>query len=99
MGILAATAAAAKTVGTMNIWELILGIFILVLTVVLVTCVLMQSGKDKKLSGTITGGAETFFGKSKGKKNDKALSTVTTVLSFVFLVLIVVLYILLVRAY
>ena len=45
--------------------DIILGIILLVLAVALVALVLFQSGKDKKLSGTIAGGAETFFGKSK----------------------------------
>ena len=51
---------------------------------ILIACVLMQSGKDKRLSGTIAGGAETFFGKTKGKTTDKLFSRLTTILSFVF---------------
>ena len=86
-------------IGTMKVIELVFGIIILLLTVILVTCVLLQSGKDKKLSGTITGGAETFFGKSNGKKNDKMLSRVTTLLAVVFAILAVVMYIFLVRVY
>jgi preprotein translocase subunit SecG len=74
--------------------EIILGIIIIILSAVLVVCVLMQSGKDKRLSGAIAGGAETFFGKSRAKGADKILSRVTTILSFVFVVLIVVMYIL-----
>ena len=35
----------------------------------LITSVLMQSGKSAGLSGAITGGAETFFGKKKGWMN------------------------------
>lgn len=61
--------------------------------VVLVALVLMQSGKDKRLSGSIAGGAETFFGKSKGKTADKLLSRITTVFSFVFVIIMVVMYI------
>ena len=77
----------------MGVLEIILGIAILLLSVVLVVFVLMQSGKDKKLSGSIAGGADTFFGKSKIKSNDKLLSRVTTVLSLVFVVVMVALYI------
>ena len=86
-------------IGTMKVIELVIGIALLLLTVVLVTSVLMQSGKDKKLSGSIAGGAETFFGKTKGKKADKILSKVTTVLSFVFGILMIVLYIFLAKVY
>lgn len=77
----------------MGVLEIILGIAILLLSVVLVVFVLMQSGKDKKLSGSIAGGADTFFGKSKVKSNDKLLSRVTTILSLVFVVVMVALYI------
>ena len=77
----------------MGPFEIILGIAILLMSVVLIVFVLMQSGKDKKLSGSIAGGADTFFGKSKVKSNDKLLSRVTTILSLVFVVVMVALYI------
>ena len=41
--------------------DLALGIVLLVLAVALVVLVLLQSGKDKNLSGAIGGGSETFF--------------------------------------
>ncbi|MBE6596219.1 MAG: preprotein translocase subunit SecG [Ruminococcaceae bacterium] len=79
--------------------EIILGIVILVLSVILVACVLMQSGKDKRLSGSIAGGAETFFGKTKGKSTDKLFSRLTTILSFIFVAIMIVMYILIAKAY
>ncbi len=72
--------------------EIILGIVLLVLALALVVLVLFQSGKDKKLSGTIAGGAETFFGKSKAADYNKALSVATTVVSIVFVVLVLTMY-------
>ena len=78
----------------MGALEIILGIVTLFIAVVVVLLVLLQSGKDKRLSGTIAGAAETFFAKGKSKTRDKILSRVTTILSFVFVVLVVVLYIL-----
>ncbi len=77
----------------MGIFEIVLGSIIVALAIVLVICVLLQSGKDKKLSGAITGSAETFFSKGRGKQNDKIFAAITTVLGFVFVVLVVVLYI------
>ena len=59
--------------------EIIFGILLLVMSVFLVIAVLMQSGKDKRLSGSIAGGAETFFGKGKGSTMDKLLSKLTVV--------------------
>ncbi|MBQ9086617.1 MAG: preprotein translocase subunit SecG [Clostridia bacterium] len=73
--------------------EIALGIIICVMAAVLVACVLLQSGKDKRLSGTIAGAAETFFGKGKSKDRDRKLSMATTILSFVFVILVVVMYI------
>ncbi len=75
--------------------EIVIGILLLVMAVFLVAAILMQSGKDKRLSGTIAGGAETFFGKSKASTMDKMLSKLTTIVAIVFAVLVVVLYILL----
>ena len=70
--------------------EIALGIMLIVLAVVLIVCVLMQSGKGKKLSSTITGSADTFFAKGKSKSKDKVLSRITTILSVVFVLLTVV---------
>ena len=77
----------------MGVWEIVLGIVLLVMSAVLITCVLMQSGKDKRLSGTIAGGAETFFGKEKGGRIDKILSRVTTVMGIVFVLLVLLVYV------
>ena len=66
--------------------EIALGILLIVLAAVLVVCVLMQSGKDKKLSSTITGSADTFFSKGKSQSKDKMLSRLTTILAIVFVV-------------
>ena len=73
--------------------EIILGIILIVMAAALVVCVLLQSGKDKRLSGAIAGAAETFFSKGQSKTRDKMLSRFTTILSFVFVVLVVILYI------
>ncbi len=73
--------------------EITLGIIIMVFSAVLITMVLLQSGKDKRLSGTIAGAAETFFAKGKSKTRDKILARVTTVLAFVLVILAVVFFI------
>ncbi|MCL2159007.1 MAG: preprotein translocase subunit SecG [Oscillospiraceae bacterium] len=78
----------------MNTLEIILGTVILIFAVFLTVAVLLQHGKSHNLSGTIAGGAETFFGKEKGRTLDKILSTVTSVVSVVFVIAVVVLYLL-----
>ncbi len=72
--------------------EFILGIVLLVFAIALVVLVLFQSGKDKRLSGTIAGAAETFFGKSKAADNEKKLTIATTILSIVFAIVVLVMY-------
>lgn len=67
-----------------------LNIVYIVLCVVLIAIVLLQSGKQAGLSGTIAGGAETFFGKNKGKTIDSILSKVTSVVAILFMVLAIV---------
>lgn len=76
----------------MGVAELIMGIAVLVMAAFLIIAVLMQSGKNKGLSGSITGGAETFFGKSKAKTMDKVINRLTIVVSIVFTVVVLAMY-------
>lgn len=71
--------------------EIVIGILLFIMALFLIVSILMQSGKSKKLSGTIAGGAETFFGKQKGQAIDKTLSKVTNIVALVFVVLILIL--------
>ena len=72
--------------------EIVLGIVLILASIFLIVAVLLQSSKSHRLSGTIAGGAETFFGKTKGSSLDKKLSTLTTVVAIVFAVLVLVVY-------
>ena len=71
----------------MGALEIVLGIILVVLAVAVVICVLMQQGKEKSLSSSIAGAAETFFAKGKGRNTDKLLSRATTALAIVFVIL------------
>ena len=73
--------------------ELALGIVLVVLSVALTVMVLFQSSKDSHLSGTSAGGAETFFGKTKGTDLDKLLSKLTIVVSVLVVIVTVALVI------
>ena len=76
----------------------ILGVLILVCAVFLIGAVLLQSSKNHRMSGVVSGGAETFFGKQKGKTIDAALSKATAVISIIFCVLVLALYLVTARA-
>ncbi len=58
----------------------------LIVAIALIAIVLMQSGKSAGLSGSIAGGAETFFGKNKGRTIDAILSKITAAAAIIFLV-------------
>ena len=73
--------------------EIAMGIVLMVMAVFLIVAVLMQQDKDKKLSGTITGGSDTYYGKGKGKSWDKILSRATTVVAILFSVLVLAMYV------
>lgn len=74
--------------------QIAIGIILIIAAIFLIVAVLMQHGKDHNLSGTIAGGAETFFGKTKGSTLDKKLSKLTTIVAVVFCVLVLVSYLL-----
>lgn len=77
----------------MTVVMYVLGAILLVAALFLIVAVLMQNSKSHKLSGTIAGGAETFFGKSKGADVNKKLNTATIIVAIIFVVLVAVMYI------
>lgn len=62
-----------------------------IISAVLIAVVLMQHGKQEGLSGAIAGGAETFFGRNKGRTIDAMLKKVTTVVACLFVISSIVL--------
>lgn len=72
--------------------ELGFGIPLLILAVALIALVLVQQGKDKKLSSSIAGGSDTFFGKGKSANNEKKLSIATAVISALFAAVVLAMF-------
>jgi preprotein translocase subunit SecG len=66
---------------------LFLTILLIIVAISLITVVLLQSGKSAGLSGAISGGAETLFGKQKARGLDLILHRTTVVLSVLFFIL------------
>jgi preprotein translocase subunit SecG len=66
---------------------LILDVILLLFSLVLIVVVLMQPGKSAGLSGAITGGAETFFGRNKAKSYEGKLALATKVSAGIMFVL------------
>ncbi|SDZ26888.1 preprotein translocase subunit SecG [Proteiniborus ethanoligenes] len=61
-------------------------ILIVIASLALIASILLQSGKSAGLSGSIGGGAESIWGKSKGRSYEGILSKVTTVSAIVFVI-------------
>lgn len=68
----------------------ILTIILIIVSIALSILVLMQEGKTQGL-GSISGAAETYWGKNKGRSMEGALVKTTTVLAVLFIVLSLVL--------
>ncbi|OLS35256.1 preprotein translocase subunit SecG [Bacillus sp. MRMR6] len=60
---------------------------LVIVSIGLILVVLLQSGKSAGLSGAISGGAETLFGKQKARGLDLILHRITIVLSVLFIIL------------
>ncbi len=64
----------------------------IVVAVCLIVVVLLQSGKDAGLSGTIAGSnSDSFLGKNKGRTLNSILEKWTAILAVLFIILSVVL--------
>jgi preprotein translocase subunit SecG len=70
----------------MEWYEILIGILLVITSVAIVILVLMQQSRRAGLSGAISGGAETFFGKNKSNSVEAKLSRFTKILGVVFFV-------------
>ncbi len=61
-------------------------ILIVLSSLALIASILLQSGKSAGLSGTIGGGAESIWGKNKGRSYEGLLSKLTTISAIVFVI-------------
>lgn len=70
----------------MNALITVISVLHILIALFLIVVVLLQSGKTAGLSGSIAGGAESFFGKNKGRTIDAILSKWTSVVAVLFIV-------------
>ena len=69
----------------MSIATTIVGIVHILVAIAIICLILLQSGKSAGLSGAISGAADSFFGKNKGRTLDALFSKLTTVCAILFL--------------
>ena len=74
----------------MNVVRTILLIAFIIVSVILAALVLMQEGKSAVL-GAISGAAETYWGKNKGRSMEGTLVKITKILAVLFFILAAVL--------
>ncbi len=74
----------------MGALRIVITVFFILICIALVVLVLMQEGKSAGL-GAISGAAETFWDKNKGRSMEGILVKITKVLAVLFMVLAVIL--------
>ena len=70
--------------------RIVLTILFILVSVVLAAIVLMQEGKSAGL-GVISGAADTYWGKNKGRSIEGKLEKITKILAVAFMLLAIVL--------
>ncbi len=71
----------------MTVWQYIIGAVMILVCIAIIVLVLLQESRSAGLSGAIAGGADTFFGKGKGKSIEKKLEKGTKIAAVAFFVL------------
>ena len=74
----------------MGIWEILVGAFVLIFSVIMIIVIILQEGHDSGL-GTITGGADSFLKRGKAKTADALFAKITKYCAIAFFFLVVLL--------
>ncbi len=75
----------------MGVLTIIVNILYILVCLVIIAVVLLQAGRSAGMGGSIAGGAETFFGKNKGRAYEALLSKYTGWIAVLFIIISVVL--------
>ena len=77
--------------GVISMLKTIITVLFVLICIALIVIVLLQESKQRGLSGTIGGAADSYWGKNKGRSMEGALETFTKIAAVAFLVLALVL--------
>ena len=75
----------------MEVLKTILMIAFIIICLAITVIILLQEGKSAGLSGSISGAAETYWGKNKGRSMEGGLVKATTIMGVLFFVISVAL--------
>lgn len=68
-------------------YQYVIGAVLILISIAIVILVMLQQSKQAGLSGAIAGGADTFFGKNKGRTMEAKLAKYTKYLAIGFMVI------------
>ena len=68
----------------------LLGSLLILFSLIMILVILLQEGRRKGISGTISGGADTFLSKGKARAVDAVLSRWTKFIAITFFLLVLV---------
>ncbi len=74
----------------MSVWEIILGIAVILVSLFIIIVILLQQGHRSGITGAISGGADTFLSKNKARTFDATLARFTKYIAILFFVLALV---------
>lgn len=74
----------------MTALEIIIGAFVLLVSIVVIAVVLLQQGHRAGINGAISGAADTFLSKTKARTADAKLARITKFIAIAFFVLVLV---------
>lgn len=74
----------------MSVWEIILGIGVIIVSLFIIAVILLQQGHRAGVTGAISGGADTFLSKNKARTFDATLARFTKYIAILFFVLALV---------
>ena len=65
---------------------LIATIIVTIASVILIIAVCLQEGKSAGLSGSISGGSETYWSRNKGRSKEGKLEKITIIMTVIFFI-------------
>ena len=74
----------------MTLLRVLTAVFVLICLAITVV-ILLQEGKQAGLTGAISGAADSYWGKNKGRSMEGKLVTITKVLSVLFVLIAIIL--------
>ncbi len=70
--------------------EIIIGAFVILVSLVIIIAVLLQPGRRAGINGAISGGADTFLSKNKARTFDAFLARWTKYVAILFFILSII---------